>query len=117
MLYRVHSKDFGLIGQSLDHTGGHGGVFRTNDQWSTNHLEDGRIVVFFPSLDLARMVEQTREIRLSGFTLSFTPWMADLDSPEKADEELRWVTSMTSPFSVRTGDIVERLLKPVEDLI
>ncbi|KAJ0972270.1 hypothetical protein J5N97_020229 [Dioscorea zingiberensis] len=86
-------------------------------QWPVTPLEDDRMVVNCPSAEAARDLERQKELKFPAFTVSFEQWTADLDSPEKAEGEFRWVKCKNVPLYFRKRNTVARFLKPIGDLI
>ncbi|KAJ0966687.1 hypothetical protein J5N97_023604 [Dioscorea zingiberensis] len=85
--------------------------------WLAEPLDDGRLFIKCPSPETAREVEQLGDISFPAFTARFAPWTADLDLPEKADGELRWLAGKGLPLSCKNRDTLARILKPAGDLV
>ncbi|KAJ0968814.1 hypothetical protein J5N97_021691 [Dioscorea zingiberensis] len=91
--------------------------FASELRWMVGPCDDGRILIHCPSEKLARKIVEQKEISFPTFTARFTPWSADEDSSEKADGEMLWISGKGLPLTCRGLDTMERLLKPVGDLV
>ncbi|KAJ0987046.1 hypothetical protein J5N97_005402 [Dioscorea zingiberensis] len=87
--------------------------------WKVQPFEDDkvdRMLLHCPSEDLARKIEQMKEIAFPGFTVQCAPCTAATNATGKADGELRWITAKGLPIFGQRRDTVARILKPVGDL-
>ncbi|KAJ0967452.1 hypothetical protein J5N97_024369 [Dioscorea zingiberensis] len=88
-------------------------------KWKVQPFEDDkvdRMLLHCPSEDLARKIENMKEIEFPGFIVQCTPCTAATNASRKADGELRWITVKGLPIFCQRRDTLARLLKPVGDL-